>query len=91
MVDTPGDNFIDLSANVLVDRGLITLPIDETTTGSVMPDVHGQQFLIDLRNLEVDSDIYLGLRKTNEPNVTLTVDISKTVCETMMMVNDDGQ
>ena len=28
-----------------------------------MPDNHGQDFIIDLRNLEYDTDIYLGLQK----------------------------
>lgn len=78
-VDTPGNAFIDLSAHILIDRGIISLPLDESTTGSVMPDAHGQHFLIDLRDLEVDSHLYLGLQKTTEPNVTLTVDVSRTV------------
>lgn len=45
-----------------------------------MPDNHGQDFIIDLRNLEYDTDIYLGLQKKDQPLVTLKVDVSLTVC-----------
>lgn len=44
-----------------------------------MPDNHGQDFIIDLRDQEYDTDIYLGLQKTDQPLVTLKVDVSLTV------------
>lgn len=53
---------------------------DQITTATVMPDNHGQDFIIDLRNLEYDTDIYLGLQKKDQPLVTLKVDVSLTVC-----------
>ena len=60
-----------------------------------MPDNHGQDFIIDLRNLEYDTDIYLGLQKKDQPLVTLKVDVSLTVCLFLSLSHtqsfDDGE
>lgn len=61
------------------EPGIIHLEPDKITLATVMPDNHGQDFLIDLRNQEYDTDIYLGLQKKDQPQVILKVDVSLTV------------
>lgn len=68
-----------LSAQWLVDRDIIYLKNNEEVESTVEPDSHGQHFIIDLRELEYDSDVYIGIHKLNEPNTSLTVDLSLTV------------
>ena len=75
-------------AAVCVERpGIIHLEHDQITLATVMPDNHGQDFLIDLRNEEYDTDIYLGLQKKDQPSVTLKVDISLTVLRSDVLLN----
>lgn len=73
-----------LSAQWLVDRDIIYLKNNEEVESTVEPDSHGQHFIIDLRELEYDSDVYIGIHKLNEPNTSLTVDLSLTVLSWMV-------
>ena len=62
-----------------VDRGIVRLKNDEIYNGSVIPDNHGQHFMVDLRQDQYDSDLYLGFQKDNCYNTTLYVDVALTV------------
>lgn len=48
--------------------------------GTVISDNHGQHFVIDLSKMEYDTSIYIGTRKLDNPDDTLTFDVSLTVC-----------
>lgn len=65
--------------------GIVYLQNNEMVEATVSADTHGQHFIIDLRALEYDSDLYIGIRKLDEFDVTLTLDVSLTVvaCDRM--------
>ena len=72
-------DIVHFSVNFLVDRDIVYLQNNEAIEAVVEPDSHGQHFIIDLRNLEYDSDLYIGIQKLNEFDTTLTLDVSLTV------------
>ena len=72
-------DLVHFSVNFLVDRDIVYLQNNEDVTAVVEPDSHGQHFIIDLRELEYDSDLYIGIQKLNEYDTTLTLDVSLTV------------
>ena len=63
-----------------VDRDIIYLTHNDYVKGSVMPDSHGQYFVIDLRDREFDTDIDILITKTTMPEIPLKVELSMTVC-----------
>ena len=44
-----------------------------------MPDNHGQHFIMDLRYLEYDTDIRIVVKKLDQPEIPVYVDLSLTV------------
>lgn len=62
-----------------VDRGIVRLVEDEFYKATIIPDNHGQHFVVDMRDEAYDSDIYLGFQKSDCYNYTLNVDVSLTV------------
>ena len=86
IVDDPRDTPLYYSVKWEVDRGIVHLKENEIFDGTVYPDNHGQHFIVDLREEEYDSDVYLGFQKKDCFNDTLTVDVALTVCS----LNDDA-
>lgn len=94
-IEKAADEPVFFSTKFHVDRGrksstssplgIIHLVNDEIVTAEIMPDIHSQDFLIDLRNAEYDSDIYIGFQKKNEPMIDLQVDVSHTVFITLFL------
>lgn len=79
IVEKPMKDLVHFSVNFLVDRDIVYLQNNENVTAVVEPDSHGQHFIIDLRELEYDSNLYIGIQKLNEYDTTLTLDVSLTV------------
>ncbi len=79
IVDNAQKAFVDFSIDFHVDRDLVYLEPHKTVTGSVMPDNHGQHFIMDLRYLEYDTDIRIVVKKLDQPEIPVYVDLSLTV------------
>ena len=80
VIVTEPKDLLYFSVDFKVDRDIIYLENDEMVTGLVEPDTHSQYFIIDLRSQEYDTDLYIGIQKTNEFDSPVVLDVSKTVC-----------
>lgn len=79
LVEKAAKEMTYFSIDFNVDREIIYLSHNENVMGSVMPDSHGQYFVIDLRGREYDTDIDILITKTDMPDIPLTVELSLTV------------
>lgn len=79
IVEDAQDTFIDFSIDFHVDRDLVYLEPYKTVTGSVMPDNHGQHLIMDLSILEYDTDIRIVVKKLDQADIPVYVDLSLTV------------
>lgn len=86
VIVTEPKDLLYFSVDFKVDRDIIYLQNDEMVTGVVEPDTHSQYFIIDLRNQEFDSRVYIGIQKQNEPDTPVVLDVSRTVGIVMMMI-----
>ena len=62
-----------------VDRGIKELQMSEEYQGSVMPDVHENQMVIDFRTFEFDYDWNIIVRKLDQESIPLYLEFSHTV------------
>ena len=79
VIVTDPKDLLYFSVDFKVDRDIIPLKNNDMVTGLVEPDTHAQYFIIDLRMLEYDTDLYIGIQKTNEFDSPVVLDVSKTV------------
>ena len=79
LVEKPAKEMIHFSIDFNVDREVVYLHHNEEVSGTVVPDSHGQFFVIDLREREYDTDINMLVTKTDMPEYPLTVEMSLTV------------
>ena len=83
VAEKPQNSPVYFSVQWSVDRGIVRLVEDEIYEGTVIPDNHGQHFMVDLRKDQYDTDIYLGFQKSDCYNTTLTVDVALTVIHSL--------
>ena len=79
VIVTEPKDLLYFSVDFKVDRDIIYLQQDDIVTGVVEPDTHSQYFIIDLRNQEYDSRVYIGIQKENELDTPVVLDVSRTV------------